>query len=52
MRESIEIEKHSAIDQEGKPLDSTWQAFFTMRNYTGLQLITVVVTTDWTALLK
>ena len=26
MRESIEIEKHSTIDQEGKPLDSTWRA--------------------------
>ena len=23
MRESIEIEKHSTIDQKGKPLDST-----------------------------
>ena len=32
MRESIEIEKHSAIDQEGKPLDSTWRALFTMQN--------------------
>ena len=32
MRESIEIEKHSTIDQEGKPLDSTWRALFTMRN--------------------
>ena len=29
-RESIEIEKHSTIDQEGKPLDSTWRALFTM----------------------
>ena len=29
MRESIEIEKHSTIDQEGKPLDSTWRALFT-----------------------
>ncbi len=26
MRESIEIEKHNTIDQEGKPLDSTWRA--------------------------
>ena len=25
MRESIEIEKHNTIDQEGKPLDSTWR---------------------------
>ena len=32
MRESIEIEKHSTIDQEGKPLDSTWRALLTMRN--------------------
>ena len=32
MTESIEIEKHSTIDQEGKPLDSTWRALFTMRN--------------------
>ena len=32
MRESIEIEKHRTIDQEGKPLDSTWRALFTMRN--------------------
>ena len=31
MRESIEIEKHSTIDQEGKPLDSTWRALFTHR---------------------
>ena len=28
MRESIEIEKHSTIDQEGKPLDSTWRVNF------------------------
>ncbi len=29
MRESIEIEKHNTIDQEGKPLDSsTWHALF------------------------
>ena len=28
MRESIEIEKHNTIDQEGKPLDSTWRALF------------------------
>ena len=28
MRELIEIEKHSTIDQEGKPLDSTWRALF------------------------
>ena len=32
MRESIEIEKHTTIDQEGKPLDSTWRALFTMQN--------------------
>ena len=32
MRESIEIVKHSTIDQEGKPLDSTWRALFTIRN--------------------
>ena len=32
MRESIEIEKHSTIDQEGKPLDSTWRAPLTMQN--------------------
>ena len=25
MRESIEIEKHNTIEQEGKPLDSTWR---------------------------
>ena len=31
MRESIEIEKHSTIDQEGKPLDSTWRALFTVQ---------------------
>ena len=30
MRESIEIEKHSTIDQEEKPLDSTWRAPFTI----------------------
>ena len=28
MRESIEIEKHNTIVQEGKPLDSTWRALF------------------------
>ena len=28
----IEIEKHSTIDQEGKPLDSTWRALFTVQN--------------------
>ena len=28
MRESIEIEKHNTIDEEGKPLDSTWRALF------------------------
>ena len=28
MRESIEIEKHNTIIQEGKPLDSTWRALF------------------------
>ena len=32
MRESIEIEKHRTIDQEGKPLDSTWRALFTVAN--------------------
>ena len=32
MRESIKIEKHSTIDQEGKPLDSTWRALFTVQN--------------------
>ena len=32
MRESIEIEKHSTIDQEGKPLDSAWRALFTVQN--------------------
>ena len=28
MRESIEIEKHSTIDQEGKPLDSTARSLY------------------------
>ena len=32
MRESIEIEKHSTIDQEDKPLDSTWRALFAVAN--------------------
>ena len=32
MRELIEIEKHSTIDEERKPLDSSWRALFTMRN--------------------
>ena len=32
MRESIEIEKHDTIDQEGKPLDSTWRALFNVQN--------------------
>ena len=32
MRESIEIEKHSTIDQEGKSLDSTWLALLTMQS--------------------
>ena len=32
IRESIEIEKHSTIDQEDKPLDSTWRALFTVAN--------------------
>ena len=32
MRESIEIEKHSTIDQVEKPIDSTWRALFTMQN--------------------
>ena len=32
MRESIEIEKHTTIDEEGKPLGSTWRALFTVRN--------------------
>ena len=31
MRESIEIEKHKTIDQEGKPLD-TWRALFNVQN--------------------
>ena len=30
MRDSIENEKPTTIDQEGKPLDSTWRALFTM----------------------
>ena len=29
--ESIEIEKHNTIDQEGKPLDSTWRALFNVQ---------------------
>jgi hypothetical protein len=32
MRESIEIEKHNTMDQEGKPLDSTWCALFNVQN--------------------
>ena len=32
MRESIEIEKHNTIHQEGKPLDSTWRALFNVQN--------------------
>ena len=32
MRESIEIEKHCTIDQEGKPLNSTWRALFTVQD--------------------
>ena len=32
MRQSIEIEKHNTIDQEGKPLDSTWRALFNVQN--------------------
>ncbi len=32
MRESIEIEKHNTIYQEGKPLDSTWRALFNVQN--------------------
>jgi hypothetical protein len=32
MRESIEIEKHNTIDQEGRPLDSTWRALFNVQN--------------------
>ncbi len=32
MRESIEIEKHNMIAQEGKPLDSTWRALFNVQN--------------------
>ena len=35
MRESIEIEKHNTIDQEGKPLDSTWRALFNVQNSLG-----------------
>ena len=27
-----QIEKHSMIDQKGKPLDSTWRALFTVQN--------------------
>ena len=32
LRKSIEIEneKHSTMDQEGKPLDNTWRALCTM----------------------
>ena len=29
---SRKIEKHNTIDQEGKPLDSTWRALFNMQN--------------------
>ena len=29
---SIEIEKDNTIDQEGKPLDSTWRALFNVQN--------------------
>ena len=33
IRESVEIEKHSTIDQEGiKATNSTWRALFTIRN--------------------
>ena len=32
MRVSIEIEKHSTIDQKGKPLDGTWRALCTVAN--------------------
>ena len=32
MRESIEIEKHNTIDQDGKPPDSMWRALFNMQN--------------------
>ncbi len=33
MRESIEIEKHNTIDQEGMaPLDSMWRALFNVQN--------------------
>ena len=32
MRVSIEIEKHSTIDQEGKLLDNTWRALFTVNH--------------------
>ena len=32
IRESLAIEKHRTINQEGKPLDSTQRALFTMRN--------------------
>ena len=38
MRESIEIEKHNTIDQEGKPLDSTWRALFNVQNLISLVL--------------
>ena len=30
--ESQKYESHSTIDQEGKPLDSTWCALFSMQN--------------------
>ena len=32
MHTSIEIEKHSMIDQEGKSINSTRRALFTLRN--------------------
>jgi hypothetical protein len=32
MRESIEIEKHNTIDQEGQPLDSAWRALFNVQS--------------------
>ncbi len=38
MRESIEIEKHNTIDQEGKPLDSTWRALFNVQKLISLVL--------------
>ena len=38
MRESIEIEKHNTVDQEAKPLDSTWRALFNVQKLISLVL--------------